>query len=298
MVVPRVERTGEVVEPMPLRPVVRRDEQAGARRDASRRQRRLAEVALGGGRVGRGQHLFPTNGRRISAVVENIQDWCISRQLWWGHQIPAWYESEGKVYVARSERGKVLAGGKTLERDPDVLDTWFRRRWCRFDAGVAPPRGRREDRVRSFSAVVGARHGLRIIFLSGSPGMIVMTTPLHRPCAVPRRLHPRHGARRRRPQDEQEQGNTIDPVDLIQGNRLDGLGGEVHSGLRRPQDAPKVESTRARPFSRRHAGLRRRCAALHHGFIRIARATSISTLNAARAIATSANKLWNASDLC
>src|SRR5580765_5032731 len=58
--------------------------------------------------------------------LENIQDWCISRQLWWGHQIPAWYDAQGNIYVARSEEeAKKKANGKALTRDPDVLDTWF-----------------------------------------------------------------------------------------------------------------------------------------------------------------------------
>ncbi len=58
--------------------------------------------------------------------MENIQPWCVSRQLWWGHQIPAWYDADGAVFVAESEEeAKALAGGKDLTRDPDVLDTWF-----------------------------------------------------------------------------------------------------------------------------------------------------------------------------
>jgi valyl-tRNA synthetase len=58
--------------------------------------------------------------------MRNIHPWCISRQLWWGHQIPAWYDEEGKIYVAESEgEANRLAGGKKLRRDPDVLDTWF-----------------------------------------------------------------------------------------------------------------------------------------------------------------------------
>src|SRR4029079_14322391 len=59
--------------------------------------------------------------------LENIQDWCISRQLWWGHQIPAWYGADGRIYVGRSEeevRAKHGVSGP-LKRDPDVLDTWF-----------------------------------------------------------------------------------------------------------------------------------------------------------------------------
>src|SRR3546814_9470710 len=58
--------------------------------------------------------------------MENIQPWCVSRQLWWGHQIPAWYDAEGNVYVSEDEAGaKALADNKPLTRDNDVLDTWF-----------------------------------------------------------------------------------------------------------------------------------------------------------------------------
>ncbi len=58
--------------------------------------------------------------------MENIQPWCVSRQLWWGHQIPAWFDADGNSYVAESEaEAQALAGNKTLTRDPDVLDTWF-----------------------------------------------------------------------------------------------------------------------------------------------------------------------------
>ena len=58
--------------------------------------------------------------------MKNIQDWCISRQLWWGHQIPAWYDEDGNIYVARSEAdAQAQAPGKTLRREQDVLDTWF-----------------------------------------------------------------------------------------------------------------------------------------------------------------------------
>jgi valyl-tRNA synthetase len=58
--------------------------------------------------------------------MENIQPWCVSRQLWWGHRIPAWYDADGNAYVAETEdEAQALAGNKPLERDPDVLDTWF-----------------------------------------------------------------------------------------------------------------------------------------------------------------------------
>jgi len=71
--------------------------------------------------------MIPKNWEKITFDwIENLQPWCVSRQLWWGHQIPAWYDEDGKFYVAETEEEAVkLAGGKTLTRDPDVLDTWF-----------------------------------------------------------------------------------------------------------------------------------------------------------------------------
>jgi valyl-tRNA synthetase len=64
--------------------------------------------------------------------LNNIQDWCISRQLWWGHRVPAWHDEAGNIYVAHDEaEARELAGGKALKQDPDVLDTWFSSQlWC------------------------------------------------------------------------------------------------------------------------------------------------------------------------
>ncbi|MGN6514421.1 MAG: valine--tRNA ligase [Rhizomicrobium sp.] len=86
----------------------------------------LAEKAIAAVEDGRTQ-IVPEQWRNVYfGWMRNIQPWCISRQLWWGHQIPAWYDADGKIYVAESEdEATKLAGGKTLTRDPDVLDTWF-----------------------------------------------------------------------------------------------------------------------------------------------------------------------------
>ena len=86
----------------------------------------LAEKALKAVEDGRTKFV-PENWTNVYYHwLRNIQPWCISRQLWWGHQIPAWYDEEGKIYVADSEEdARAQAGGKALTRDPDVLDTWF-----------------------------------------------------------------------------------------------------------------------------------------------------------------------------
>jgi len=106
--------------------------------------------------------------------MENIQDWCISRQLWWGHQIPAWYDEKGAVYVARSEaEAQVKAGaGVKLTRDPDVLDTWYSSALVpfldpRLAASGAGGRLCAAPGLRPVSAVDGAGHRLRH-HLSGS----------------------------------------------------------------------------------------------------------------------------------
>lgn len=73
-------------------------------------------------------NIFPAEWRGVYRQwLENIQDWCLSRQLWWGHQIPAWYDEAGRVYVARTEEEaqKQAGEGVKLTRDEDVLDTWF-----------------------------------------------------------------------------------------------------------------------------------------------------------------------------
>ncbi|HEY2884104.1 MAG TPA: valine--tRNA ligase [Rhizomicrobium sp.] len=86
----------------------------------------LAEKAIAAVESGR-TRFVPENWTGVYFNwMRNIHPWCISRQLWWGHQIPAWYDEEGQTYVAESEgEARKLAGGKSLRRDPDVLDTWF-----------------------------------------------------------------------------------------------------------------------------------------------------------------------------
>ncbi|MBA3898010.1 MAG: valine--tRNA ligase [Sphingomonadaceae bacterium] len=86
----------------------------------------LAGPAIDAVRSGAIQVVPETWKKTWFSWLENIQPWCVSRQLWWGHRIPAWYDADGKVYVAEDEAAaSVLASGKPLTRDPDVLDTWF-----------------------------------------------------------------------------------------------------------------------------------------------------------------------------
>src|SRR5690606_5235590 len=117
LMVPRGDRTGAVIEPMLT-------DQWFMKMDM------LAKLGLGCTHAEEGDpevRFVPENWlTTYTQWLTNIQDWCISRQLWWGHRIPAWYDDEGRVYVAHDEaEAREQAGGKALRRDEDVLDTWF-----------------------------------------------------------------------------------------------------------------------------------------------------------------------------
>ncbi|MEY3428091.1 MAG: Valine--tRNA ligase, partial [Pseudomonadota bacterium] len=138
--------------------------------------------------------------------MNNIQDWCISRQLWWGHQIPAWYDEEGNVYVAKSEaEAQAQAGaGKKLKRDEDVLDTWYSSALVPFSTMGWPEavRHKQDTRLRLVPALLRVGHRLRHHLLLGGPNDHD-DHALHRSRALQTRLHPRLGARCTRQEDEQ-----------------------------------------------------------------------------------------------
>ncbi len=124
--VPRVARTGEIVEPM-LSEQWYLAMSKPAPETAVHPCKSLAQEGLEAVESG-DVNIFPAEWRGVYRQwLENIQDWCLSRQLWWGHQIPAWYDEKGNVYVARTEEEaqKQAGEGVALRRDEDVLDTWF-----------------------------------------------------------------------------------------------------------------------------------------------------------------------------
>ncbi|MBM70143.1 MAG: valine--tRNA ligase [Haliea sp.] len=186
------------------------------------------------------------------AWMRDIQDWCISRQLWWGHRIPAWYDTHGKVYVGRNEaevREKyALDTGTELLQDEDVLDTWFSSALWTFSTLGWPED---TEELRTFHPTNVLVTGFDIIFFWVARMIMLTLHFLKHPDGspqVPFRTVYVHGLVR----DSQGQkmskskGNVLDPIDLIDGIELEPLVAKRTQGMMQPQLAKKIEQqTRA-----------------------------------------------------
>lgn len=231
--VPRGDRSGAVIEPwltdqwyVKIKP--------------------LAEPAIEAVRSGRIRFVPENWSKTYFDWMLNIQDWCISRQLWWGHRIPAWYDPDGRIYVARSEaearRDHDLPDDLPLEQDEDVLDTWFSSALWPFSTLGWP---QETEDLRTFYPSNVLVTGFDIIFFWVAR-MIMMglefmdEVPFHEVYI--------HGLIR--DQDGQKmsksRGNVLDPLDLIDGVDLETLIAKRTSGLMQPHLKPKIEAaTRA-----------------------------------------------------
>jgi valyl-tRNA synthetase len=180
----------------------------------------LAERAIKAVEDGR-TDIFPDQWRDVYfRWMRNIHPWCISRQLWWGHQIPAWYDSDGEIYVAETEdEARKQSDGKTLTRDPDVLDTWFSSALWPFSTLGWPDETNELKRYYPTSVLVTA---FDIIFFWVARMMMMGLhfmddVPFHR-VFIHTRVLDEKGAKM-----SKTKGNVVDPLELIDAYGADAL---------------------------------------------------------------------------
>ncbi|MDB6089709.1 MAG: valine--tRNA ligase [Gammaproteobacteria bacterium] len=208
----------------------------------------LAEPAIAAVEQGRTRFVPENWTKTYFEWMRNIKDWCVSRQLWWGHRIPAWYDEQGKPYVGRDEsevRSRHgLAGNVTLRQDEDVLDTWFSSALWPFSTQGWP--GKTPDLAKFYPTSVLVT-GFDIIFFWVARMMMMglkfMGEVPFRDVYITGLILDENGDKM-----SKSKGNVIDPLDIVDGIELEPLIAKRTSGMMQPQLASKVEKATRKQF--------------------------------------------------